>query len=94
MSTKFSIRMVVIAAQLIVLCLWMLPVNSQENTTDHEEVKDTTETTAPEILPLPEALIGEYPHDFFLNGGFSSRSFVEATNSEHSFTEQGKVTWK
>ena len=61
---------------------------SFENDSQTDESKNDIDL---EVLPLPESLIGEFPHDFFLTPGLTSRSYSdEFSSSDHNFEEQGR----
>jgi len=63
-----------------------IPEDPEINTNNENEAIDLDDDD--ELLPAPEYLIGQYPHDFFLTPGFSSRSFSTPGSSDHSYAEQ------
>jgi len=74
----------ILALFLLVQIVNLEEVKAPVTNTTTEHIVDDNE----ELLPDPEPLIGQYPHDFFLSSGFSSRSYSVPGSSDHDFAEQ------
>ena len=77
----------ILALFLLVQIVNLEEVKAPVTNTTTEHIVDDNE----ELLPDPEPLIGQYPHDFFLSSGFSSRSYSVPGSSDHDFAEQGEL---
>ena len=74
--------------QILSLSLLAQKVKLEEVTEEDTPYAINADDLDDELLPTPDALIGQYPHDFFLSPGFSSRS------SRHNYAEQGEIERK
>ena len=87
-SSLSIITMVPSTMQILSLSLLAQKVKLEEVTEEDTHDAIDWDDLDDELLPTPDALIGQYPHDFFLSPGFSSRS------SRHNYAEQGKIKRK
>ena len=96
-SSKSSI-MIITTLQIVSLSLLGQTVNSKEiSKVSEEDIGDIINLNVleDERLPVPNALIGQYPHDFdLLTPGFSRRSHAGQGSSGHSYSEQGRQCFK